>query len=32
MAFLNGIAWNILNIAIVLLILYRARRPAIQAA
>jgi MFS family permease len=28
MAFVNGIAWNALNIAIVMLILFRGRRPA----
>jgi MFS family permease len=27
-AFVNGIAWNLLNIGIVLLLLYRARGPA----
>ncbi len=30
-AFLNGIAWNLLNISIVLLLLYRARRPTVPA-
>jgi len=27
-AFLNGFAWNLLNIAIVLLLLWRSRRQA----
>jgi MFS family permease len=31
-AFLNGIAWNVLNIAIMLLILWRTRMPRLAAA
>ena len=27
-AFVNGIAWNLLNVAIVVMLLYRARKPA----
>ena len=31
-AFINGIGWNLLNIGIVLMLLYRARRPAMLPA
>lgn len=31
-AFLNGIGWNLLNISVILLILFRARRAALAAA
>ncbi len=31
MAFLNGIAWNFLNIGIVLLILFRSQTPKVVA-
>jgi hypothetical protein len=32
MAFLNGIAWNALNVAIVAIILIRTRGPGIRRA
>ncbi|MEM9357745.1 MAG: MFS transporter, partial [Pseudomonadota bacterium] len=32
MAFFNGIAWNVLNISIMLMLLWRARRPQGVAA
>ena len=31
-AFLNGIAWNLLNVAAILLLMWRARRPAMVTA
>jgi cyanate permease len=31
MAFLNGIAWNALNVLIVVMILLRTRRPGLRA-
>ena len=32
MAFLNGIAWNVLNISIMLMLLWRVRQPQLAAA
>ena len=32
MAFFNGIAWNVLNISIMLMLLWRTRRPRLAAA
>jgi len=31
-AFLNGIAWNLVNVGAILLLIWRARRPAMVTA